>query len=187
MIAARLSMARGTSDSASADVFPAVHALALRGSLKQIPGDHTQLEAAGLVRTSPDGFTLTQAGYNCHRALLDAERATIDMTSLGIEYERFAIVARRVTGAAANGSPRASERKLAEAPESLEPILRRTAAVVPRFAHYIVRLAEARGRVLEGELEYAADSDVESILTVVRELEEDYLQTLARGYGELDI
>ena len=32
-----------------AEVFPAVHALALRGSLKHLPGGGRQLEAAGLI------------------------------------------------------------------------------------------------------------------------------------------
>jgi hypothetical protein len=61
-----------------------------------LPGDSGELEAAGLVRSSPDGFTLTEVGYSRHRALLDSERATIDVALLGIAYERFPAAVRRL-------------------------------------------------------------------------------------------
>jgi hypothetical protein len=118
-----------------AEVFPAVHALALRGSLKHLPGDGRQLEAAGLVCSTPHGFTLTDSGH-----------------------ELVAIV------------------------EEVQPTLRRTAGIAPRFGDYIARLRVAERRLLDGELDYAFDPAVESIATVWRELHEDYLQTL--GYAQ---
>jgi hypothetical protein len=42
--------------------FRAVHALALRGSLPELPEAGEQLVADGLVRASPAGFTLTKLG-----------------------------------------------------------------------------------------------------------------------------
>src|SRR3981081_3250883 len=78
------------------DVFPTVHVLALRGSLKQLPGDSGEFEAAGLVRSTPDGFTLTEAGHRHPRALAEAERAALDIGRLGIVFESFPAVARRL-------------------------------------------------------------------------------------------
>jgi hypothetical protein len=74
--------------------------------------------------------------------------------------------------------------ELAAIVDDVEPILRRSAEVVPRFADYIGRLEEAKARFTEGNLNYAIDPGVESIQTVLRELEEDYLQTLGRGYEQ---
>jgi hypothetical protein len=172
------------------EVFPAVHALALRGTLKRLPGDSTELEAAGLVRSTSDGFTLTAVGHNRHRALLAHERATIDIPLLGIVYERFPEVARRLkklesSSHVADGSThRRLVDELGTIIDALEPILLRSAEAAPRFAGYITRLQETRRRVVEGDFEYAFGLQVESAATVVRELHEDYLQTLGRGYEE---
>jgi hypothetical protein len=68
----------------------------------------------------------------------------------------------------------------------VEPILRRSAQVAPRFEGYVDRLREARVRLGEGEMAYAVDLGVESIHTILRELHEDYLQTLGRGYEQED-
>jgi hypothetical protein len=162
------------------DHFPVVHALALRGHVKQLPGDHAELEHAGLVRATPDGFILTEAGYSHHRTLLERERSTLDVTLLELVYERFSGIA-RIARASRNTSD------LAEAVTPLEPILHRTAEIAPRFAQYVERLRNARHQLLDGRLEYGTSANVESIVTVVRELQEDYLQTLGEGYDELDV
>jgi hypothetical protein len=175
-----------------AEVFSTVHALALRGTLKQLPGDARALEAAGLVHATPHGFTLTDAGYRRHRALLDRERATIDVAALGIVYERFPAIARRFKSIESRWDEidGAADRHLVEGLASsvvaLEPILHQSAEVVPRFGSYLERLARARRRLLNGKLEYGLDASVESIGTLVRELQEDYLQTLGQSYDEFD-
>jgi hypothetical protein len=173
-------------------VFPAVHALALRGSLKQLPGDTREFEVAGLVRSTADGFTLTDAGHRHHRTLLEQERAALDIGLLGIIYEGFPAVGRRLNtfGSRWHSADDRTRRRLVGEllgiVDDVEPILVRSAEVVPRFAGYIGRLEEAKARVTEGNLNYAIDPGVESIHIVLRELEEDYLQTLGRGYEQED-
>jgi hypothetical protein len=177
----------------AAEVFPAVHALALCGTLKQLPGDSAKLEAAGLVRSTSDGFMLTAVGHSRHRALLAHERATIDIQLLGIVYERFPDVARRLTKLESSlhgvdGSPpKRLVEELGTIIDALEGILLRSADAAPRFAGYITRLQEARRQVVEGHFDYAFGLQVESAATVVRELHEDYLQTLGRGYEEEEL
>jgi hypothetical protein len=173
-------------------VFPALHALALRGTLKQLPGDAREFEAEGLVRSTTDGFTLTEAGHRHHRTLLEQERAALDIGLLGIIFEGFPAVGWRLDKFASlwrAADARARRRLVAELVgmvDEVEPILRRSAKVVPRFAGYIERLDEARERLTEGNLNYGVDPGVESIQTVLRELEEDYLQTIGRGYEQED-
>jgi hypothetical protein len=167
-----------------------VHVLALRGSLKQLPGDSDQFEAAGLVRSTPDGFTLTEAGHRHHRALFERDRDGLDTGLLGIVYERFPAVARRCKRLESRwrqadcGAHRELVGELSSIVEELEPILRRSADVAPRFATYIARLRDAEHRISKGHLDYAFDGGVESIHTIVLELHEDYLQTLGRGYEQ---
>jgi hypothetical protein len=170
------------------EVFPTVHVLALRGSLKRLPGDSDRFEAEGLVRSTPDGFMLTEAGHRHHRALFERELAGIDIGLLGIVYERFPAVAQRLRTLESDWSQAAdgARRELADALRALvdavEPILRRSAELAPRFGSYVPRLRDAERRVSGGELEYAFEEGVESIGTVFSELHEDYLQTLGRGY-----
>jgi hypothetical protein len=173
------------------DVFPTVHVLALRGSLKQLPGDSEQeFEAAGLVRSTPDGFTLTEAGHRHHRALFEQERAALDIGLLGIVFEPFPTVARRLKTLESRWYPTdgAARRKLVRELgliiDDMEPILHRSGAIAPRFGTYVARLRDAELRLTHGDLEYAFDHGVESIHTIVRELYEDYLQTLGRGYEQ---
>jgi hypothetical protein len=170
-----------------ADVFPVVHALALRGHLSQLPVDAEGLLEAGLLRFTPDGFTLTDLGHRRHRALLEHERATLDLDLLGMAYARFPTLTRRMQALtpqwekARQASRRRMVRDLCGIVDQAEPILRRSASVAPRFGTYIPRLSAAKRRLLAGDLRYAVDPAVESIGTVWRELDEDYLQTLGRG------
>jgi hypothetical protein len=168
--------------------FSTVHVLALRGSLKQLPGDGGEFEEAGLVRSTTDGFILTEAGHRHHRTLLERERAALDIGLLGIIYEGFPTVGRRLRRIALRwraADDRARRRLVGELlgiVDDVEPILRRSADVVSRFEGYITRLHEAKARVTDGDLNYAVDPKVDSIHTILSELEEDYLQTLGRGY-----
>jgi hypothetical protein len=73
-------------------------------------------------------------------------------------------------------------RELAGMIEDVERLLRSSAKVAPRFESYIARLRVAELRVSNGGLDYAFGADVESIRTIMRELHEDYLQTIGRGY-----
>jgi hypothetical protein len=170
------------------DVFPTVHTLALRGSLKRPTGDLGALEAAGLIRRAPDGFTLTDSGHRCHRALLEEERATLDIGLLDIIYEPVPAAGRRLKAIESRwhrvdeGARRRLVSELSAVLDEVQPTLRRSAKVAPRFGDYIARLREAERRLLDGELDYAFDPAVESIATVWRELHEDYLQTL--GYAQ---
>jgi hypothetical protein len=174
------------------DAFPAVHTLALRGSLKQLPGDASEFEAVGLVRSTPDGFTLTDAGHRHHRALLQLEQADLDIGLLDIAYEQFPPIARRLRTTESRWQAADDRRRrrlvhdLNGIADDVEPILRRSAQVAPRFEGYVDRLREARVRLGEGEMAYAVDLGVESIHTILRELHEDYLQTLGRGYEQED-
>jgi hypothetical protein len=170
------------------DAFPTVHVLALRGSLKQLPGDSAEFEAAGLVRSTPDGFTLTEAGHRRHRALFEQERAKLDTGLLGIVYERFPAVARLLKTLQSrwdrvdDAGRRELVAELVSIVDDMEPILRRSAELAPRFGTYIARLHNAKLRLTDGDFDYAFDRGVESINTLLRELHEDYLQTLGRGY-----
>jgi hypothetical protein len=141
------------------DVFPTVHVLALRGSLRQLPGDSNEFEAAGLVRSTPDGFTLTEAGHRHHRALFEQERAALDIGLLGIVYERFPALAWRLktlesrwfrVGDAAR--PKLVI-ELASFVDDMEPVLRRSAELAPRFGTYIGRLRDAKLRLTSGDLD----------------------------------
>lgn len=172
------------------DAFPTVHLLALRGSLKQLPVDSDRFEAAGLVRSTPDGFTLTEAGHRHHRVLFEQECAGLDLGLLGIVYDRFPEVARRLRTLESRwhrtdeGARRELTHELCGVVDAAEPILHRSAELAPRFRAYITRLRDAQRRVSDGELDYAFDPGVESIDTIFRELHEDYLQTLGRGYEQ---
>jgi hypothetical protein len=107
-------------------------------------------------------------------------------------YDRFPAVARRLRTtesrwqAADDGGRRRLVRELRGIVDDVEPILRRSAEVAPRFDDYIPRLREAKLRLAEGEMDYAVDPGVESIHTILHELHEDYLQTLGRGYEQED-
>lgn len=172
------------------DVFPTVHVLALRGSLRELPADSEEFEAAGLVRSTPDGFTLTEEGHRHHRALFEQERAALDIGLLGLVFEPFPDVARRLKTlesrwySSDDGARLKVIRELRSLIDEVEPILRRSATVAPRFGTYIGRLRDAERRLIHGDPQYAFDPTVESIHTIVGELYEDYLQTLGRGYEQ---
>jgi hypothetical protein len=76
---------------------------------------------------------------------------------------------------------------LCEIVDKVELILRRSAAVAPRFASYMPRLDAAKRRLLDSDLEYALGSGIESIVTGWREMDEDFLQTLGHAHDVDDL
>ena len=173
--------------------FATVHSLALRGTLQQLPEASEDLIRAGLVSSTPAGYTLTQLGHRRHRAFLDMERRLLDLGLLEMAYAALPAVTRQLREIVLDweaGDARDRRRlvgPLCAIVESIELILRRSAAVAPRFEAYRARLDTAKRRLLDSELEYAVDPDVESILTVWREMNEDYLQTRGHAHDEGDL
>jgi hypothetical protein len=169
--------------------FDALHALALRGLLAELPGDAVALEAAGLVVSTPSGFMLSEAGQAAHDRLLERERAELDSERVSAVYERFlaangpmkAACARWQTTADGDDSRFEIIGELASCVERAVPPLRRTGEQLPRFAGYAARLQEALAKAEEGEHDYAVSPKVDSVHTVWMEIHEDYLQTLGRS------
>jgi hypothetical protein len=125
--------------------------------------------------------------------LLETERRTLDIGLLSVAYARLPPVTRRLRDLLleweANDEPgrRPLVGKLCGIIDEAEPILRRSATVAPRFASYWPRLAAARSRLLESQEPSALGPDVESILTVWREMNEDYLQTVGYAHEQVDL
>jgi hypothetical protein len=125
--------------------------------------------------------------------LLEIERRDLDLDLLEMVYERLPAVNRRLretlTEWEASGEPvrRRLVGRLCATLDEVEPILGRSASVAPRFADYGPRLAAAKTRLLGSDLEYALGTGVESILTVWREMNEDYLQTLGLAHDLDDL
>lgn len=166
-----------------ARAFPALHALALRGLLPELPGDAAELEVDGLVVSTPAGWMLTDAGREGHALLLAEERAGFEPEALTPAYDRFLTVNGQmkslcVAWQSAGGDERV--RMLAQLEDLVErarPAVRRTAKILPRFAAYDDRLSTALNRALAGEEAYVLSPLCESVHTVWMELHEDYLMT----------
>jgi hypothetical protein len=175
------------------NTFIAVHSLALRSTLARLPEGSDSLLAAGLIRSAPDGYELTELGHRRHRALLEIERRTLDLGLLEMAYAQLPTVTHRLRELSVEWRATEEDRRgrlipgLCALVGDVELIIRRSSAVAPRFASYLKRLETARSRLLGGQLDYAVGDDVDSILAIWREMNEDYLQTLgcARDQGEL--
>jgi hypothetical protein len=171
-----------------ADAFRVVHALAIRGVVAELPSGSEPLLDAGLVRATGDGYTLTHNGHRRHRALLERERATVDLRQLGLIYARVPPLARRLHTVrlrwddAADVYRAQMVAELCRIVDEVELIVLRSANVLPRFGSYIPRLAAAKQRLLDGELEFALIRAEGSVQSVWAELQEDYLQTLGRSH-----
>jgi hypothetical protein len=169
--------------------FPALHALAMRGMISDAPADAATLEAAGLVASTPSGYMLTPRGHSVHSELMARERESIDSSALSAVYERFLAANGPMKAACARwhaygeGSEAQFEiiAELAECVERIQPALRRSAELIPRFAPYIPRLQDALAKAEAGEHEYVVSPRVDSVHTVWMEIHEDYLQTLDRS------
>jgi hypothetical protein len=166
------------------EALPALHEIAIKGCC---PGDAAELEDAGLVASTPAGLMLTEDGHRRHDELLDAERESIDLDRLAAAYERFLAVNGPMKALSSRfGVAGEDERfellgEAAELVERVEPALRRTAELVPRFASYLPRLQAAIARVEEGDWSHLTSPTVDSVHTVWMECHEDYLQTLGRS------
>ena len=181
-------------ESTSAAAFEVVHSIALRGRVPVLATGSEALLDAGLVRRVPGGFQLTQVGHSSHRALLERERATLDLSRLEMAYGPLPALARGLGRLRARWQQRSStvdrRRLIAELGELVDdttPLLRRAAAVAPRFSAYTPRLGAAIAHLRAGDQGYAFDSDVESVGAVWRELHEDFLQTLGRAHEIEDV
>jgi hypothetical protein len=175
------------------ETFSVLHSLALRGALAELPEGSDGLVREGLIRATPVGYELTASGHRRHRALLEIERQTLDLGLLAMAYARLPAVTRRLRElsleweASDQPSRRQMVARLCEIVDEVELTLRRSSAVAPRFASYGPRLAFARSRLLDSNLEYALGAGVESILTVWREMNEDFLQTLGCAHDPDDL
>jgi hypothetical protein len=173
--------------------FAALHSLALRGAVRQLPEESDSLLRDGLVRSTSAGYELTESGHRRHRALFERERRSIDLGHLEMAYARLPGLTRRLRDLwvewEANDEPPHGQMvgRLCTILDEAELILRRSAAVAPRFSSYQRRLDAARYLVLDSDLQYAFGTGVESILIVWREMTEDYLQTLGCAHDEDDL
>jgi hypothetical protein len=161
--------------------------------VSHLPDGSDALVKSGLVRSTTGGHELTALGHRRHRALLEIERRDLDLEQLELTYERLPAVTRCLRDILVEweaGDEPARRRlvgRLCSVLDATEPILERSAAIAPRFASYQPRLRAARDRLLDDKLEYAHGPGVESILTVWREMNEDYLQTLGLAHDVDDL
>jgi hypothetical protein len=174
----------GTPPQPSFDAFPALHALALRGSLPDVDGAD-ELVTAELIQPTASGYLLTAHGVARHDELLAAERQGLDLDGLASIYDGFL---------ALNGPMKLLSTKAAGTSEGDEfidefanfvaragAVVRRTSEILPRFAGYESRLTEAMVRADAGHWQYLTSPLVDSVHSVWMELHEDYLQTLGRS------
>jgi hypothetical protein len=167
-----------------------LHAIALKGCATAVSGDVVALEDAGLVTTTPAGLMLSEDGRRAHDQLLGAERESTDLERLGAAYERFLAVNAPMKALSVRGLSAGEDEQFeligqaAELIERIEPALRRTVEILPRFGDYGPRLQQALRRAEDGDWSYLTSPRVDSVHTVWMECHEDYLQTLGRSREE---
>jgi hypothetical protein len=173
---------------ASDVAFDAVHVIALRGLVPRLGADGQELLDAGLVAPVQGGFQLTAAGHSSHRALLERERSTLDLSRLEMVYAPVAGLApvlARVRRAWRQPLGRLARRRLilqlCDLVDDTAPVLRRAVVIAPRFSGYLPRFNAAAAKLRAGELDYAFATDLDSVGAVWQELHEDFLQTLGRA------
>jgi len=177
----------GSAPTVGDEALPALHAVALRGNVAQVPGVRTdELIDADLLVHTPAGYLLTEAGHKRHGELLAAERAGLDTDRLGQIYERFLAVNGPMKSASAkpaNDDDARFERlgELGDLVERAASPLKRTSELLPRFGGYAGRLDAALAKAEDGDWEYLTSPKVDSVHTVWMEIHEDYLQTLGRS------
>ncbi|MGV1046996.1 MAG: PEP-utilizing enzyme [Solirubrobacterales bacterium] len=166
--------------------FPALHAIALRGLVREAPEGSEELERAGLVVSSAGGYMLSEDGRRAHDELMSAERAGLDGERLGAIYRRFLDLNTELKKATTRWQDTGGEARrellaeLGEIVERVKPMLRRAAELVPRLEQYADRLGEALRRVERGDDAWAVSPERDSIHTVWMELHEDLIQLLGR-------
>jgi hypothetical protein len=177
----------------ASDTFAALHSLALRGAVRKLPEESDGLVRDGLICSTSGGYELTEIGHRRHRALFEGERLSIDLGLLEMAYARLPGLTRRLRDLSveweASDEPtrRRMVGRLCAIIDEAELILRRSAAIAPRFSSYRRRLDAAKYLLVDSDLKYAFGSEVESILTIWREMTEDYLQTLGCAHDEDDL
>lgn len=177
----------GSAPTVGAEALPALHAVALRGSLTEIPGGNADsLLDADLITHTQAGYLLTEAGHRRHDELLTQERDGLDTERLGQFYERFLAANGPMKAASARPAQDEDARfalleELEELVERITPALRRSTELLPRFGNYQPRLREALRRAEDDDWTYLTSPKVDSVHTVWMECHEDYLQTLARS------
>ncbi|HZZ48772.1 MAG TPA: PEP-utilizing enzyme [Pseudonocardia sp.] len=177
----------GSAPTVGAEALPALHAVALRGSLTEIPdGKADSLLDADLITHTQAGYLLTESGHRRHDELLTQERDGLDTERLGRFYERFLAANGPMKAASARPAQDEDARfalleELEELVERITPALRRSTELLPRFGSYQPRLRDALRRAEDGDWTYLTSPKVDSVHTVWMECHEDYLQTLARS------
>ncbi|HEX4109946.1 MAG TPA: PEP-utilizing enzyme [Solirubrobacteraceae bacterium] len=163
---------------------PSLHLLKVRGMAGSVPGDLGALTAAGLITQTRAGLMLTEEGHARHGALLDADRARLDLEALQSIYQRFLAANQPLKELSSRWQAASEDERfdlagqLADIVDRVQPALRRTAELSSRFGGYHPRLVAASEKVQDGEHEYAVSPKVDSVHTVWMEIHEDYLLTL---------
>jgi hypothetical protein len=176
---------------AMADMFAVVHALAVRGTMAELPAGVGHLVDAGLIEPTAAGFCLTEGGYRVHRALAEQEREALDLPSLAVLCGRLPVLTRRLAALAAECAGQTDPRErcrsahaLAATIDVVAEVVARGARAAPRFGEYLPRL-RAVAAALRSEPAVAAYAS--SAAALGRELREDYLQTLGQGIEREDL
>jgi hypothetical protein len=177
----------GTAPTVGEEALPALHSVALRGNVAEIPGGLAdELLDADLITHTSAGYLLTEAGHRRHGELLDDERQGLDIERLARFYERFLAANSGMKAASARPAEDEDARfalldELEQSVERIAPALRRSTELLPRFGGYHDRLREALRRAENGQWEYLTSPKVDSVHTVWMECHEDFLQTLGRS------
>ena len=160
----------------------AIHSLALRGNKPTLGTATEQAQEAGLVTETKAGWMLTAEGHAFHDKFAAAERQGLDTDALRSCYGRFLTVNDTFKTLALEWHDADKERRyellgqLEQLIERIGPILRKTAAILPRCAAYGPRLTAALEQAFAGDHDYAVSPKVDSVHTVWMELHEDLLQ-----------
>lgn len=158
------------------------------------PADIGELLACGYAVASPTGCLLTDAGHECHEALLAAERATLDIAAVRADFAVFEgvdpavkarCVALQVLREEDQDGWQGQVDQLRRLLEDTVAAIDRTARDVPRFSDYAARLRRSLDRVERGELDYLTGVRVDSFHTVWMECHEDYLLTLGENRSDV--
>jgi len=163
---------------------PDLTSLALRGAMPELRGDPADLVASGLVAQTKAGYMLTAKGRQIQAKLVAVENSAADLSAIQQIYQRFLAVNGVFKAHAAAWIPAGSDSRfmllgsIERCVDRVRPVLRRTAAQLPRFGEYAPRLHDALARSLGGELDYVVSPRVDSIHSIWMECHEDYLQTL---------
>src|SRR4030088_1994878 len=114
---------------------------------------------------------LTDEGQRLHTELLDAHRASVDLTAVAALYERFLAVNQPTKSKCAEWQRLGDDDEdarfliasdLQDILERVSTTIIRTSTHLPRFGNYPPRLRTALDRVLEGQNEFLTSPTVAS-------------------------